>query len=298
MKIPSVSVPALLVSASAFLTGCLDMAQNPEPGDKSKLAMAAFSGSLIDLCSGCGSRPAFPTAVDPTKPFGWALDETRLVPGGHPINRIYYNYSKSQIAVTTRTGGLVDLDVRGNNELWGVNSDGAVFRNTYPSDDNSPWANVPTDNLHPNFAAIKIGAGLNNVFVLVRDTVAGGNQLYKWTGGMTGFPWQLVYGGLVDIDVDNNDDLWGVNNEGKVFRLPGGNPSANWELRGGAGTGVAIACGNGKIYVVDQFGDILQLINGSWTLQSTGGYKDIQVDVAGRLWAGTTSNHINTWPGI
>lgn len=288
-----VSLPITLLSASAFLAGCFDMAQDPKPEDTHTLATAAYSGSLIDLCASCGSRPAFVAVDNPNKPLGWALDLTRPVAGGYAINRIYYDsLIFNTLMVTTRTGGLVDLDVRGNNELWGVNSSGGVFRNTDPVHDNSLWANVP------NIVAVKIGAGLNNVFVLSAETVAGGQKLYKWTGSMTGIPWQLVPGGLTDIDVDNNGDLWGVNNEGKVLRLPGGDPSSTWELWGPAQTGVAIACGNGKIYVVNSSGQIVQLINGSWIVQPNSGYRDIQVDIDGRLWAGTTSNHINTWPGI
>ncbi|MEO7425610.1 MAG: tectonin domain-containing protein [Fibrobacteria bacterium] len=283
-------IPAALITGAVFLVGCINDGSESKPAKNELTTAAVVASNNWTVAFSPGFLPAF--ANTGSNPFwGWALDKTYSPKpqGGWAIRR--FSSTTSSIVFP---GGLVDLDIRGSNQLFGVNENGSVFWNDYPYSVTTPWKEltIPTTTL-----ALRVAAGNDDVWILTNETVAGGNKLYKWKGtGLGSDSWIPVAGGMKEIDVDNNKDLWGVNDQGYVFRLPGGNPTASWDLKPFADA-KDIAVGGGKAFVITSSpatgGKAMKKWNGTGWTDIPGGAVNIQVDGGGRLWSGNDQNQIS-----
>jgi virginiamycin B lyase len=294
MTIRKLLAPAALIPISTFIFGCIDNVQ--ERGTEPAQTEALAASTLIhwtQICGGCGSRVAFTSVINPASYYGWALDSTYSPQpaGGYAVRRI------TSRGNSIMPGGLVDIDLRSNNELWGVNNAGTVFRNTYPSDDHQPWEHIVGPTAH------KVATGTDKVWMLSTEyTQYGGYKLYYWSG--SGSTWYSVDGpvqngptDLIGIDVDNNGDVWGVDGYQNVYRLPGGNPSASWEQKYFLGDAINISCGGGKVYILTNSNisglSPIKQWSGSAFAYIQGGQRNIMVDIGGRLWASDNKNNIS-----
>lgn len=281
--------PAALLAGAAMFTGCInDGSEGASAKNELITAASTAAPNTWTVAFSPGFLPAF-AATGPNPFWGWALDKTYTPKpaGGWAIRRF-----SSATPVIVQPGGLTDLDIRAGNQLWGVNEFGGVFRNDYPGSVNEPWKQVAT-----SAPALRVAAGDNDVWILTNETVAGGNKLYKWTGtGLGSDSWIPVAGGLKEIDVDNNEDLWGVNDQGYVFLLPGGNPTGTWDLKPFANA-KDIAVGGGKVYVTTNTlvtgGNSMKKWTGTGWSDIAGGAVNIQVDNGGRFWSGNEQNQLS-----
>jgi hypothetical protein len=209
-------------------------------------------------CAACGpfdapsgwspfTEGAFELAANTaTEVFG--LDYRGSVAGGYPLRR-YSGEGPGQLI----PAGLVAMDMQGG-ALWGVNNAGWIFRHFQPVT-GTAWRHIGfTYNGRYGFLARAVASSPEgNVFVLSTETVAGGHKLYKYSGYAD--VWNLIAGGLVQIDVDNNGTLWGVNGAGWVFRHHAPVTGTAWQHVGFKVDGVSgylargISVGNGIVLV-------------------------------------------------
>ncbi|MEO7425612.1 MAG: tectonin domain-containing protein [Fibrobacteria bacterium] len=276
--------PAILVAGASLFSGCFDPGTATDAPAQEGSASATPASIKIAATWVLGGNPgdivAF-TGISPSN-SGWALDAayTPKPEGGHALRRFSGGTS------TIVPGGLTDLDIVGNNEIWGVNDIGGVFKNSSPINaDGGTWVQLKTP-----APARRIATGANGAaYILSTTTVYGGYTLYKYSGsGTEASSWQLISAGLIEIDVDNNGDLWGVNVLGEAFCLPLGNPNGKWQRKSSSVNEVNIAAGAGNIYIMTTKrvygGYALKKWNGAAFVDIDGGLMDIQVDAGGRLW--------------
>ncbi len=282
---------ASLLTATAVLSGCFEPgAPASGPGGTGSGSAATAAQTWSGVCDGCGHRVAFMSVTNPANHSGWSLDFSRLPRPveGYALRRLT---PSSGNPVFTEAPGLTDIDLRGNNELWGVSEGGWVFKNSFPFDGNNPWIR-----LSPPIAATRIATGTasGKVWILVAQPSLGGSALYYLNESNN--TWARVNAGLIAIDVDNNGDLWGIGGDRLVYRLPGGNPSGSWERLTITPNAIDIACGGGKVYIMTSAtangGNRLKQWNGDLFEDIPGGVVDIMVDVGGRLWAANAAGNV------
>jgi hypothetical protein len=285
--------PAIIATGASFLTGCFDPgnATDPASNQSSTLATQASVAStgIWEWLAYPGRIVAFASG---TSLYGWALD-TNYTPkpiGGFALRR----FSGGSSAIVPV--GLVDLDIVNTHEIWGVNESGKVRRNsTADAAGGGTWVDYPVP---ASARSIATGSG-GSVYMLSKELspTGGGYKLYKYSGSGTGSSdWANIPAGLVDIDVDNNGDLWGINSGGDVFLLVGGHASGTWQLMSSS-DGFKIAAGGGNIYILSgsltaNGGQVVEKWNGSNFVTIPGGLLDIQADDSGRLWGANNESKI------
>jgi hypothetical protein len=235
-------------------------------------------------------------------PTGWSIDNHQPDPSGSGYRyRRWTNVNTSKLF--TAKFGLGKIDLAGNNFLWGMTPGGGLMKNTYPyADDGGTWQFVCTCD------AKDFATGANGQLVFWSRYAS--SQIWRSTDD--GRSWSIFYfnPGVFKADVDNNGDLYVIDNVYRVWRLPGGNPNNAW-IYLGKPYGVSaqdIAVGNGKIYVVtaqssgdNNYSVAKYTVAGGW---SAGGFLpnvgtvNIHVDVAGRLWGADSSYRIFRYDNI
>ncbi|MDB5103381.1 MAG: beta-propeller repeat [Fibrobacteres bacterium] len=292
-------LPAALLTGAALFTGCFNDGSSVAGSDEGAQAPAAAltASATWSYIGSSGFLPAF-TGIT-TSNSGFVLDSNyspRPV-GGYALKRIVNNTS------TLIPGGLVDLDIMGNNEIWGTSDQGGVFRNATPiNPGGGTWSQITTPDYYPKNGSDfrKIATGSNgSVFMLGKATVygangGGGHVIYQYSGsGTSSSSWTLIPGGLMDIDVDNNGDLLGVNSIGEVFKRTA---AGVWSRLAYDAKWKKIACGNGKYYVLSgearSGGYTIYKWDGAFFVNtnSAQGMKEIQVDAGGGLWGANDLN--------
>jgi hypothetical protein len=218
---------------------------------------------------------------------GWCLDTS--VPKDAQGN---FRLRRLQFTGTLLSNSFSDVEAVSASEVWALKQDGSVYRNvTADAANYGTWSRIyiPIPGI-----ARRIACGYHGeTWVLSTETVAGGYRLYRYTGTPTDpYSWTLVDGGLVEMDVDNNGDLWGINNQNYVFRLPGGRIQNGWQLMPYAGSDGAqakfIAVGNGNVFLrTDHWlnhGYSLKQWNGTGWSPISGELVKITADGVGHLW--------------
>ncbi|MDB5103387.1 MAG: hypothetical protein JWP91_1076 [Fibrobacteres bacterium] len=231
------------------------------PGD-----VVAFSGSAI--------------------PNGYALDNTARGVGGFAV-RWFANGQSTLIAKR-----FVDIDEGRDCEVWAVTDSGTVFFNPDACNSGSAWqagSAVPSI----QFSKIAAARGVNSgdpslVYALTKEAVTGGFRVMKRIDNAN---WIVVPGGFIDIDADDNGDLWGVTSRMAAFYMHGNDPLMYWAPMSDASETVGnnLAVGSGRTLCLTATSYILQ----AWT--STGwafmmplesaGFASIQISPSGVTWA-------------
>lgn len=279
LRMSSLPLAALALSITT-LSGCLGT-DTPAP-EKSETAMAAstLGGSWTRINSAWPShKPAF-TAYPQT---GWTLWPFDPVGGNYKVRR------HNNGTATFVSGALIDIDIEANTILWGLNISGAVLKNSSPYSSNGGTWNVVCSGC----GAFEVATGADgSVYILkhlspprtvVRKFQPGSNTWIDMAGPEYG----------VSIDVDNNGDLY-VASYTNVWRKPGGNPAAAWDIYSisTAYTLRNIAAGGGKVYVIDNDvdeygGRVFQLNRATRQFDELPAPRqwDLQVSASGVLWA-------------
>ncbi|MDB5103382.1 MAG: hypothetical protein JWP91_1071 [Fibrobacteres bacterium] len=299
MSASKLILPAALFAGAALFTGCFNDGSGVagSAADTQAPAAALSASGTWSYTHILGFLPAF--SGDQLGYWGFTLDSmiTRPV-GGYALRQI----QSDRTAIIP--GGLVDLDITGLEIIWGTSNKGGVFRNaTAFNGDGGTWSQITTPDYFPkngnDFRKIATGSN-GSVFMLGKAMVygsngGGGHVLYKYSGsGTTSYSWTLIPGGLMDIDVDDNGDLLGVNSIGEVFKRTA---AGVWSRLAYDPKWKKIACGYGKYYVLGearQGGFAIYEWNGTSfvDMNTFQGMTEIQVDYRGRLWGANSSNDI------
>ncbi|MDB5103380.1 MAG: hypothetical protein JWP91_1069 [Fibrobacteres bacterium] len=297
-------LPAALLTGAALFTGCFNDGSSVTRSDEGALApVAALTATPSwTFIEATGFLPAFTGSTLANS--GFVLD-SNIFPrpvGGYALKRIYNN------TATVIPGGLVDLDITFKNVIWGTSDQGGVFFNTAPlAPGGGTWAQVTTPDYYPKNGSDfrKIAAGPTGaIFMLGKATVygangGGGHVIYQYSGsGTSSSSWTLIPGGLMDIDVDANGSLFGVNSIGEVFKRTSLGVwsrlayDRKWKKITAGGNG-ALYLLSGEIrtggYAVYKW-DGASFVN----TNSAQGMTEIQSDDVGGLW-GANENNMLYW---
>lgn len=268
--------------ASVLCTGCFQ--SEPQTADGKSAAAAVTSSNYWQTLQGSCMLPAFQTLDNEGKVRGWVLDGP-VTTGGFSL----YHYDKN--FSSWMPGGLIDIDLMENAYLYGVNAYGNLLYNNTPWNENSSWTGISTPG-----TAVKLAVGNtpnHEVYITTIQNHPSGTGNMVWKRVSSG-SWSFIDIGLVEIDLDNNGDLWGVDASARIWKLPGGDASKKVEIpkpyipQSGLTGATEIAVGNGKVYIlgfktVPGGKRVAKLVNGTFQ-ELSGGLMEIHVDKAGRLW--------------
>jgi len=108
-------------------------------------------------------------------------------------------------------GEAMRIAVDGSGNAWVVNAQHNISRFN-----GSVFEQIPG-------AATDIGAGGGKIWVIgvTRDHSSYEDKIYRWTGGMTGIPWEQIPGEATRIAVDGSGNAWAVNALHNIYRFNG-----------------------------------------------------------------------------
>jgi hypothetical protein len=287
---------ASLLITLPLLTGCTSGEGNPESADSaSKLKYAAATtGNWQTVNRPDPTKPANPPALIPAfsndhiSLKGFTLNPKVTSTAGFALQRLMNGTWK------TIPGWLVDIALDRNSTLWGVNKAGSIFYNQTPFNAaGGTWVEISHS---ANASHIAAGAS-GDVYYVSKEPFGNGFNVYKFldlAGNIVQMP-----DGMVDVSVDNNGKLWGIDHFGQVFHYDGVDRDGKWTLVTypyAAGAAVDIAVGGGMVYILGAVaangGNTIANWDGTkWTV-ITGGLTHIQVDDTGRLWGTNNADYL------
>lgn len=321
MRPPSLALPFLL--QALLLAACMHSetspTADPEAGNRGDSTSPMLAKVAVSPCASNSSLPCLDTPCPVSCPaapppnaiyFGdqafevaatasndlFAVDYRRPVEGGFALKK-YANDGSSQVI----PAGVTALDMVGD-DLWAVSDKGWIFRHAPPVT-GLAWEHIGfTFNGATGFLARDVAGVPGSVFAISTEPVAGGFKLYKYSG--SGDAWNLINAGLVQIDVDNDGTLWGVNSNGWIFRHRAPVTGNAWEhigiiVNGRSGTLVhGISVGNGLVLALGTQsvpgGYKVFRYSGSadvWSV-ATEGVATLSVNANGKAWGANTDEKI------
>lgn len=237
--------------------------------------VAAFSGSSV--------------------PNGYTLDRFNVSAGGYKTRW----FANGQVMLLARR--FVDIDMGRDCEAWAVTDTGTVFLNSDACNSGAAWqaaGSAPAK----RFIRIAAAKGVNGgdprvVYALTNEAAPGGFRLMK---GIDDAPWTYVPGGFIDIDADDNGDLWAVNDQWRVAYLRGNDPLMNWmdmsNAGGRIGRGNTLAAGSGRALTLTGGMELLAWTSSGWQMivpVMSGRFTSVQIAPGGKAWA--TDNLHRIW---